>query len=167
MVDSESDEKKIGFFGVGFYSLFSIAEEPFVTSGDQCMAFLWNGDQLMSKTGPCPTSPWTTFYLQLREKLDLPDMDEFARFLVTSLCFTEKLNSVVVFHDEKQVFQVKKVVSDPQPLDARHLLPALVKSTPKQLFSSKISANRIWKNCLGKRKMRMNNARIQKEYHRR
>ena len=27
------DEQKIGFFGVGFYSLFSICEEPFLSSG--------------------------------------------------------------------------------------------------------------------------------------
>lgn len=31
--EGNPDEEKIGAFGVGFYSLFSVTEEPFVTSG--------------------------------------------------------------------------------------------------------------------------------------
>jgi len=30
IAEGNPDEQKIGFFGVGFYSLFSITEEPFV-----------------------------------------------------------------------------------------------------------------------------------------
>lgn len=39
--DGNPDEEKIGAFGVGFYSLFSITEEPFVTSGARWMGFHW------------------------------------------------------------------------------------------------------------------------------
>ena len=31
--EGNPDEEKIGAFGVGFYSLFSVTEEPFITSG--------------------------------------------------------------------------------------------------------------------------------------
>lgn len=43
MVTAEGnpDEEKIGAFGVGFYSLFSVTEEPFVTSGSDWMGFYW------------------------------------------------------------------------------------------------------------------------------
>jgi HSP90 family molecular chaperone len=33
IAEGNPDEEKIGAFGVGFYSLFSVTEEPFVTSG--------------------------------------------------------------------------------------------------------------------------------------
>ena len=37
-------------FGVGFYSLFCVTEEPFVTSGGQWMGFYWKDkkDQVRS-----------------------------------------------------------------------------------------------------------------------
>lgn len=43
-----ADESKVGAFGVGFYSLFSISEEPFVRSGSSWMGFYWKdgGDQV-------------------------------------------------------------------------------------------------------------------------
>lgn len=34
IAEGNPDEAKIGAFGVGFYSVFSICEDPFVTSGD-------------------------------------------------------------------------------------------------------------------------------------
>lgn len=34
IAEGNPDEAKIGAFGVGFYSVFSVCEDPFVTSGD-------------------------------------------------------------------------------------------------------------------------------------
>jgi hypothetical protein len=33
-------------FGVGFYSVFSLTEEPIITSGHKYTVFTWNGNQL-------------------------------------------------------------------------------------------------------------------------
>lgn len=41
------DETKIGTFGVGFYSLFSLCEDPVVTSSSKAAGFYWRGDQLL------------------------------------------------------------------------------------------------------------------------
>lgn len=73
-----------------------MCEEPFVTSGSECMAFYWRGDQLFAKRAPVPKSqqdrdvdetgrPWTTFLMNLREPMDIPDRDEFSKFLASSL----------------------------------------------------------------------------------
>jgi HSP90 family molecular chaperone len=73
IAEGNPDEQKIGFFGVGFYSLFSIAEEPFISSGNQCMAFFWKGDQLYTKVGEMPKyEELTTFLLEMREPEELP-----------------------------------------------------------------------------------------------
>ncbi|KAI8324847.1 hypothetical protein GQ54DRAFT_295847 [Martensiomyces pterosporus] len=116
------DENKIGFFGVGFYSLFSVCEEPFVISGDDCMAFYWRGDQLYTKKTQMENRPpeergWTTFLMQLRDgPSQIPDPPAFARFLATSLAFTANLMEVVVRIDDVTVIQLSKRVSDPMPL---------------------------------------------------
>lgn len=43
IADGNPDETKIGAFGVGFYSVFSDCDEPFVVSGEKTMAFYWKG----------------------------------------------------------------------------------------------------------------------------
>ncbi|KAJ3047161.1 hypothetical protein HK097_000176, partial [Rhizophlyctis rosea] len=120
IAEGNPDEQKIGFFGVGFYSLFSICEEPFVTSGDQSMAFLWKGDMLYTKKGPIPPeqiSPWTCFFLNLREPIDIPTVKDFGRFLATSLGFTANLKKVEVFVDDDRILYFDKKIADPRPLE--------------------------------------------------
>jgi hypothetical protein len=83
-------------------ALFSVCEEPFVQSGDQCMAFFWKGDQLFTKRGPVnekDASPMTTFYLKLRDPVEAPNVASFGRFLATSLAFTKNLRNVEVGKD--------------------------------------------------------------------
>ncbi|TPX56519.1 hypothetical protein PhCBS80983_g04477 [Powellomyces hirtus] len=119
IAEGNPDEQKIGFFGVGFYSLFSICEEPFVTSGSESMAFLWKGDMLYTKRGALPPdsiSEWTSFFLAMREPIDLPDTLQFGRFLATSMAFTSNLKRVEVLVDDTPVLVFDKKTADPRPL---------------------------------------------------
>ena len=53
LAEGNPDEQKIGAFGVGFYSLFSVTEEPFVTSGTKWMGFYWkDGKDQVSPSSP-------------------------------------------------------------------------------------------------------------------
>ncbi|KAJ3334211.1 hypothetical protein HDU76_006583 [Blyttiomyces sp. JEL0837] len=120
IAEGNPDEQKIGFFGVGFYSLFSICDEPFVSSGAECMAFFWRGDQLFTKKSvvkEADASPLTTFYLSLREPIETPNITEFSRFLATSLAFTSQLKKVEVFIDDHRVIMLEKKASAPRPLE--------------------------------------------------
>lgn len=113
------DEQKIGFFGVGFYSLFSICEEPFLSSGNQSMGFFWKGDTLYTKRGiiqPEHVTDWTCFWLECRDPMEMIKFNDFAKFLATSLAFTSYIKEIEVIVDGERIQLFHKKVSVPRPL---------------------------------------------------
>ncbi|PBK91347.1 hypothetical protein ARMGADRAFT_1013798 [Armillaria gallica] len=114
IAEGNPDEEKIGAFGVGFYSLFSVTEEPFVTSGGQWMGFYWKDkkDQLFARRGTLPNaeqiSPWTSFDMVLREDATIPPASDFARFLASSITFMNYLSEVSVYMDDKRLVHLTK-----------------------------------------------------------
>ncbi|KAI0279555.1 hypothetical protein BGY98DRAFT_1096042 [Russula aff. rugulosa BPL654] len=117
IAEGNPDEEKIGAFGVGFYSLFSITEEPWVTSGGQWMNFYWKDrkNQLYARRGTIPASvdnmvdPWTIFQMKLREPGPIPPALDLTRFLVSSITFMKHLSEVSVYFDDKRLVRLSKV----------------------------------------------------------
>ena len=87
IAEGNPDESKIGAFGVGAYTMFSICEEPIVLSGTQALAFVWKGDALWTKTidNDNPDKSWTSFILPSRDPYPLPDLQEFGKLLLPCL----------------------------------------------------------------------------------
>lgn len=123
IAEGNPDVSKVGAFGVGAYTMFSICEEPLVISGTQALAFMWRGDALWTKTaenvdnqeemGP-GGRPWTTFVLPSRDPYALPCMEEFGSFLCASLTFTRCLRNIRVFVDgEERLFIQKTQIKEP------------------------------------------------------
>jgi Protein of unknown function (DUF3684) len=123
IAEGNPDVSKVGAFGVGAYTMFSICEEPLVMSGDQALAFFWKGDALWTKTatkvdnkeelGP-GGRPWTSFLLPSRDPYSLPSMVEFGQFLCASLTFTRCLRNIRVFVDGKErIFIQKTQIKEP------------------------------------------------------
>nr|ODN97578.1 hypothetical protein L204_02996 [Cryptococcus depauperatus CBS 7855] len=124
IAEGNPDEEKIGAFGVGFYSLFSVCDGPFVESGDRWMAFYWKDgkDQLLARSGkiPEPSSlepsltghPWTTFTMTLREPSLLDSPLDLAKFFTTSITFMRTVKRIDMFVDGIRVFQVGKKVTE-------------------------------------------------------
>ncbi|GBB91210.1 hypothetical protein RclHR1_01840007 [Rhizophagus clarus] len=130
------DEKKIGAFGVGFYSLFNVCEEPFVISGGQGMVFRWNDDKLYTQRGERESAndDWTTFYLDMREPEDLPNVEEFARFLTNSLGFMENLQEISVHFNDTLVIQLSKKIRAEQFAREMEISPEFNRFSPQNLF---------------------------------
>lgn len=115
IAEGNPDEQKIGAFGVGFYSLFSVADEPSVRSGGKEMRFYWKGgkDQLFVRrrniAPPVQTDPWTTFTIPLREPSGLPGAPlDILRFFSNSLPFMRTLSTVELFLDNILLGRIRR-----------------------------------------------------------
>jgi hypothetical protein len=136
IAEGNPDEQKIGFFGVGFYSLFSICEEPFVSSGGQTMGFFWKKDMLYTKRGKLPedsVDQWTIFFLPTRELIELPETKDFANFLATCLAFAMNIKDVEVFVDGERILHFSRKFAPPKPLEFSKSI-GYQSSSPYKLF---------------------------------
>ena len=123
IAEGNPNPQKVGAFGVGAYTMFSIAEEPMVVSGSSALKFVWKGDALWTKTIALPSNDddnnnkWTTFVLPSRDPYPLPNWITFGQFLAASLTFTKCLHTVSVFVNDVPVLKIQKhLLQPPQPL---------------------------------------------------
>ncbi|KAF2154559.1 hypothetical protein K461DRAFT_275672 [Myriangium duriaei CBS 260.36] len=111
IAEGNPDETKIGAFGVGFYSVFADCESPFVTSGDQTMAFYWKGNSLFTRRGKVPQDHAgrdTCFLLDYRSQgSPVPPLLSLCQFLSTSLTFVG-LESIELWVDDWNLLKLNK-----------------------------------------------------------
>lgn len=111
IAEGNPDETKIGAFGVGFYSVFADCEEPFVSSGNEAMAFYWKGNSLFTRRLQLPPgegNPNTSFVLDYRNTTTpMPNLLSIAQFLATSLTFVA-LENIELFVDDWKIISLKK-----------------------------------------------------------
>ncbi|KAI5210532.1 hypothetical protein E4T39_00310 [Aureobasidium subglaciale] len=111
IAEGNPDETKIGAFGVGFYSVFADCENPFVSSGDQTMAFYWKGNSLFTRRGRLPKEQAigeTAFVLDYRNTTSpVPNLLSICQFLATSLTFVG-LQSIELWVDEWNMITLNK-----------------------------------------------------------
>ena len=116
-------------------SLFSVCDDPVVSSGELCLGFYWKdtpegkpGDQLYVRKAPnvnhktdvtTDGKPWTSFLMDLREAAPMPEPAEFARFLTTCLGFTQRITSVSMHFDGHLLFVVDKTLAPPRAIAVR------------------------------------------------
>ena len=111
IAEGNPDETKIGAFGVGFYSVFAECEEPFVSSGNEALAFYWKGDSLFTKKLELPSSQSTntTFVLPMRNtNVPVPQLLSLCQFLSSSLTFVG-LESIELWLDDWNLLKLHKV----------------------------------------------------------
>lgn len=116
--EGNPDETKIGAFGVGFYSVFSISENPFVTSGSEGLEFFWKGNALFTRPlqhGAIQSTD-TAFVLPVRDtRSHVPHGEELftlCRFLTRSMTFLA-LESIELRIDEWKILSLRKSIPGP------------------------------------------------------
>ena len=111
IAEGNPDETKIGAFGVGFYSVFADCEEPFVSSGDQAMAFYWKGNSLFTRKLQIvadEANPATSFVLDYRNSTTpMPNLMSISQFLATSLTFVA-LQNIELWVDDWKIISLQK-----------------------------------------------------------
>ena len=111
IAEGNPDETKIGAFGVGFYSVFADCEEPFVSSGNEAMAFYWKGNSLFTRRLQLPetqSTTDTTFVLDSRNTTSpIPSLLPLCQFLASSLTFVG-LTSIDLWLDDWRLIHLNK-----------------------------------------------------------
>ncbi|KAJ6134249.1 hypothetical protein N7523_000571 [Penicillium sp. IBT 18751x] len=110
IADGNPDETKIGAFGVGFYSVFDDCEEPFVSSGNQAMAFYWKGNGLFTRRLDLgeTSNKDTTFVLDYRnDSSPVPSLMSLCQFLSSSLTFVA-LEEIELLLDDWSLLRLRK-----------------------------------------------------------
>lgn len=114
IAEGNPDETKIGAFGVGFYSVFADCEEPFVSSGNEAMAFYWKENSLFTRRLQLPAgegNPNTSFVLDYRNiTTPMPNLLSISQFLATSLTFVA-LQKIDLWVDDWKIISLQKKAS--------------------------------------------------------
>ncbi|KAK2748107.1 hypothetical protein FQN57_001230 [Myotisia sp. PD_48] len=119
IAEGNPDETKIGAFGVGFYSVFSDCEEPFVSSGREAMAFYWKENALFTRRlqlDERDCSNDTTFVLDYRNTTSpVPGLTPLCQFLASSLTFVG-LESIELWLDNWNLLKLSKKLAPSAPI---------------------------------------------------
>ncbi|KAK2825746.1 hypothetical protein FQN49_007404, partial [Arthroderma sp. PD_2] len=119
IAEGNPDETKIGAFGVGFYSVFSDCEEPFVSSGKEAIAFYWKENALFTrrlKLDERDCSPDTVFVLDYRNTSSpVPGLMSLCQFLASSLTFVG-LEAIELWLDNWNLLKLSKKLAPSVPV---------------------------------------------------
>ncbi|KAG1813853.1 uncharacterized protein BJ212DRAFT_1364045 [Suillus subaureus] len=106
IAEGNPDERKIGAFGVGFFSVFSVTDKPIVKSNGKMVSIYYGArDQLFVKKEQlnCDCDGWTVIEMELKQESTTPRVFELARFLVTSVTFLAHIQRVRIFLDNTEL----------------------------------------------------------------
>ncbi|KAK3286724.1 hypothetical protein CYMTET_5735, partial [Cymbomonas tetramitiformis] len=146
------DEKSVGYFGVGFYSVFALCDKPTIESNGEIQTFFWgdaqgqpcvDGHALFvygGSTGAVATvtdaQNTTVTFAPLKAMCEATtwDLGALARFLVQALCFPRNLQQVDLYVDQEHTFGLTRNSTSQRP-QALALGFGLCTSSPRGLFT--------------------------------
>ncbi|KIK97727.1 hypothetical protein PAXRUDRAFT_762872 [Paxillus rubicundulus Ve08.2h10] len=117
IADGNPDDQKIGAFGVGFFSVFSITDSPVVISGDRRKRMFYKDDQLMVESRTCERTKWTVIEMEVKdEQLPIPKPFDLSKFFCTAVTFLTKVQNVVIRFDGESLSEITRSRHDPDQI---------------------------------------------------
>ncbi|CAF3416437.1 unnamed protein product [Rotaria socialis] len=133
IADGNIDPESVGQFGVGFFSVFSYAEEPIIVSGKEYMIFIWQDNKFLQtlrhKLLVEQQTKTTSIILKMRDKYilriesildnsritneDVPtiNLTQLKAYFAKALSFTRNMMTLDIKVNQLLVFQMSKTKS--------------------------------------------------------
>ena len=130
IASGNTDEKSIGMFGVGFFTVFALTEAPVIVSGGSRMRFFWEGGEhdhspdkssmsgkLITETTACPHVAGASFELLLHEQSDAAgwarsdELLHLRRMLASSLLFTKSIERITLVLTGQPVLLLERALN--------------------------------------------------------
>lgn len=113
IADGNPDERKIGAFGVGFFSVFSVTDSPVIISGGIRKRMFYENNELLVESRSYAnrdSRDWTTFEMDLKSEADLtmPKPFDLSRFISTAMTFLVKVKNVTVLFNGSVLSRITK-----------------------------------------------------------
>ncbi|KAG1724402.1 histidine kinase-like ATPase, partial [Suillus paluster] len=113
IAEGNPDEQKIGAFGVGFFSVFSVTDKPIVKSNGMqsfnyaCVSLIGccrkDGEEINPDSGN-----WTVIEMELKLESTVARIFELTRFLVTSMTFLANVQYITISLDGTELSRLTK-----------------------------------------------------------
>ncbi|KAH7886449.1 hypothetical protein F5I97DRAFT_2029040 [Phlebopus sp. FC_14] len=142
IADGNPDVQKIGAFGVGFFSVFSVTECPVIISGNYRKSMYYNADdELMVESKRCEATKWTVIEMQLKEDLStaLPKPFDLSRYLISAVTFLTNTKKVGIYFNGTLLAEIKRSREDAKKMS----LPKDLKQTTPLRAMSVTSVHQI------------------------
>lgn len=142
------DPHKVGMFGVGFYSVFALTDQPTVISGSQGMRFIWQGQMLtfgksvLTCSQASKRKTITQMPLKTTRQMDFDGAEwelylkDLKAFLLRLIVFLKNVNHLSIEVDGHVIFEVSKALLPLQPVS----IPQGEGTSQGGLFVSSVAA---------------------------
>ncbi|KIJ11344.1 hypothetical protein PAXINDRAFT_171798 [Paxillus involutus ATCC 200175] len=118
IADGNPDDQKIGAFGVGFFSVFSITDSPVVISGDRRKRMYYKEDQLMVESRTCERTKWTVIEMEVKdEQLPMPKPFDLSKFFCTAVTFLTNVKNVDIRFDGESLSEITRSRGDAEKIE--------------------------------------------------
>ncbi|KAG0706644.1 hypothetical protein DFH29DRAFT_900624 [Suillus ampliporus] len=110
IAEGNPDERKIGAFGVGFFSVFSVTDKPIVKSNRKMVSIYYEEDKLYVKKEDIirDSGNGTVIEMELKQESTIPRIFELTRFLVSSMTFLVHVRHVTISLDDTELSRLTK-----------------------------------------------------------
>ena len=112
-----TDENTIGCFGVGFYSVFCLTDEPIIISDYKCIKFIFENNELKIKSLEIEKNDKTIFIFQKLKTQEYQNIDNFIIFLKDIIKCTKNISIINILKEDNVIHSINKKKEEIKNID--------------------------------------------------